>query len=70
MIDLSEKLSEQEKGDFKNAVQEVAGNTPKARVGAEKIKRYSLKAGKVVGDGIRDILVDIVSEVVKKTLLQ
>ena len=45
LIRFNEYLSDEEKGDFLEALKETTRDTPKARVAAEKIKRYGKKLG-------------------------
>lgn len=68
LASLSEGFSETEMLDFKNSIDNLVQNSPNVEVAKVKYKKYAIKAGKGIAQGIRDILVDIVSESVKKTI--
>ncbi len=68
LIDLSETLSEQEKEDFKNSVTNLIKSSASSNVAQLKLKKYVSKAGTEIAKGMREILVDVVSETVKKSI--
>jgi len=68
LIRFNEDLSDEEKSDFLEALKETTRDTPKARVAAEKMKRYGKKLGTEAMKTLREILTDIASEVVKKSM--
>lgn len=65
---MSDSLTEEEQSDFISAIPTLYTETPQTKVGILKFKKYAAKAGSVIGDGLRDILVDIISESIKKAL--
>jgi hypothetical protein len=67
LIDMS-ALAENEKNDFKQSVAELTKDTPKAKVACEKFKKYSVKVGKALGDGIKEIVTNVAAEAIKKAL--
>jgi hypothetical protein len=69
LASISEGFSESEIIDFQNSIDSLVRNAPNVEVAKVKYKRYAIKAGKGIAQGIRDILVDIVSESIKKTIL-
>lgn len=68
LIELSEDLNDVDKEDFKLTITELVKDTPKTTVAIVKFNKYLGRAGKVVATGLKDILVDVVSEAVKKSI--
>ncbi len=60
--------SPEDKKLLEASIDELVRDTPAATVAAVRFKSVVAKAGKAVADGFRDILVDILSEAVKKTI--
>ena len=69
LISQADQLSASEKEDFGNAVADLANESPRTVGAAEKLKQYSAKAGKAIGEGVWKIVVDVASEAAKKILL-
>ena len=69
LISQAEQLSASEKVDFGNAVADLAKESPRTAVAVEKLKQYSAKAGKAIGEGVWKIVLDVASEAAKKILL-
>jgi hypothetical protein len=67
LIALTE-LSPEQKADFGKSVEQITADTPQSKAAAHKIKLYLGKAGRELAQGIRDIVVDIGAEAVKKTI--
>lgn len=67
LVDLSD-ASESEKEGLKASIPALTSNTPQTPVAAAKWKRFLQGAGKQVAETSRQILVDVVSETVKKTI--
>ncbi|MCR8561607.1 DUF2321 domain-containing protein [Mucilaginibacter sp. BJC16-A38] len=67
LIEFSE-LDNADKEDFKDSVNNLMQNTPNTSLAILKFKKYAGKAGMAVGMALKDILVDVVSEAVKKTV--
>ncbi|WP_318531287.1 DUF2321 domain-containing protein [Lactiplantibacillus pentosus] len=67
LISYSE-LSSDEVKDFQGSIPDLLSDTPKTKLASTKFKIYAAKAGTVVAQGLRDILVDIASEAVKKSI--
>lgn len=61
-------LSETEQRELEAAIDDMAKDTPMAQVSAGRFKRLVLKSGASALDGFRTILVDVVSEAVKKVI--
>ena len=67
LIELS-SLSEKEKSDFSATVPDILVDTPRTKVATTKFKIYAAKAGSLVVDGLKDLLVDAASEAAKKAI--
>jgi len=63
-----EGLSESEKDILSKSIDDLILDTPQTTVAAVRFKKYVMKAGRVIADGLRDILVNVVSETAKKTI--
>jgi hypothetical protein len=70
LINLSNDLSESEKTDFKESIEDLIHDTPKTSIALIKFKKYAAKAGGEIAKGLKDILIDLVSESVKKAIWQ
>jgi hypothetical protein len=68
LIELS-TLSHEEKSDYNAAIADLTKDTPKTQVALVKFKTLSIKAGTEIAKGVRDITVNIASEVIKKALI-
>ena len=68
LADELEHLSEQEKDSLKDAVDDIVRDTPQSTVAATRFKRLIIKAGQEASDAFRQILVDITSEAIKKSI--
>ena len=65
---LSDGFTEADIKDFQNSIENIVSNSPNIEVAKVKYLKYIKKAGVAVSNGLKDILVDIVSETVKKTI--
>ena len=70
LISLSSNLNESEKKDFKESIDDLINDTPKTSIALIKFKKYAAKAGGEIAKGLKDILIDLVSESVKKAIWQ
>ena len=61
-------LSIAEKEDFKGSIKDLMIPTPRTTLAVTKYKVYIKKAGTEVAKGLKDILIDVVSETVKKAI--
>lgn len=68
LIQFSENLNDVDKGDLKVSVGNLIEGGPKSSLAIVKFKNYAAKAGKEIASGLKDILVDVVSESVKKSI--
>ncbi len=69
MINLSTDLDTDEKADFKGSIADLVQDTPRTPVAQTKYKKYIGKVSSEIGKGIRDVLVDIASETIRKSLM-
>lgn len=67
LIELS-SLDDLEKSEFKSSIDNLLVDSPKTSVSVTKFKKFVTKAGNEVAKGLRDVLVDVVSESVKKSI--
>jgi len=70
LSDEIENLSPQEREILKKSLDDIVRETPQTTVAVGRFKRLVAKAGKPAADAFRDILVDVVSEAVKKLILE
>ncbi len=61
-------LSSTEKEELSMSIEDMVMDTPNAQVATVRYKRLITKAGQTIANGARDIIVDIVSESIKKAL--
>lgn len=54
---------------IESSMEDIMCEGPKTKVGAMKLKKILGKAGKVIGESLREIFVDIASETAKRVLL-
>lgn len=68
LINLSNDLNNDEKQQLVETVPDLFADTPRTKTAIVKFKLLSKKAGAAIASGLHDILVDVVSEAVKKSL--
>lgn len=68
IISLDENLSKEEKDIIKNAIPDLIVETPSAPVAVAKYRKFIPKAASYTKDGIKNLLVDVVSETIKKSI--
>lgn len=68
LADEFDELSDDEKNKLKLSLPELIKDTPQTVVAETRFKRIMKKAGAEAYDGMKTILVDVVSETVKKSL--
>jgi hypothetical protein len=64
----TEGLTEDERRALERSLDDLVKDTPRSVLAVTRFKTLMTKAGATVATGFRDILVDIVSETVKKSL--
>ncbi len=68
LIELTDNLNNDEKLELQSSITDLVKGGPQTVVAQAKYKKYIGKAGSEVAKGVRDILVDVVSETVKKAI--
>jgi hypothetical protein len=68
LISLDEKLSETDKEIIKYAFPDLIVETPSSPVAIAKYKKLIPRAASYVQDGLKNLLVDVVSESIKKSI--
>ena len=68
LSDELDNLSPEERSLLKKSLDDIVRDTPQAPVAVTRFKRLVTKAGKPAADAFRDILVDILSEAIKKSI--
>ena len=61
-------LTQEEKEQLKNSFPDLVKNTPKTTVAETRFKKLMKKAGSEAYDGMKSILINVVSEAVKKSM--
>ena len=68
LIEFSTELNDSEKNELQSSIQNLLIESPKTNVSVVKFKSYASKAGTEIAKGLKDILIDLVSETVKKSI--
>lgn len=69
LISLDEEMDETSKELIKSAIPDLLVDTPATPIAIAKYKKGVTKAGKIIRDSLYNLLVDVVSETVKKSLI-
>jgi hypothetical protein len=70
LIEFATALTPQERDDWKQTIPILIKDTPKSSLALVKFKKYVAKAGVETGKAVKDIVVSVVSEVVKNAILK
>ncbi len=68
LSDELDNLSPEEREMLKKSLDDIVRDTPQTTVAVNRFKKLVAKAGKPAADAFRDILVDVLSEAVKKSI--
>ena len=68
LVSLDEQLSEEHRSIIKNAIPDLIIDSPTTPVAQAKYKKYMSQATDYVQESARNLLIDVVSETVKKSL--
>ncbi len=68
LSDELDNLSPDERSLLKKSLDDIVRDTPQTAVAVNRFKKLVAKAGKPAADAFRDILVDVLSEAVKKSI--
>jgi hypothetical protein len=69
LLEADGKLSPSEIGQFRSDLIVMTKETPQTQVASLRFKKVMLKVGSSVADGVRTIIVDVLSEAAKKAIL-
>lgn len=67
LIEMSE-LDSTDKESFNESIPDLLVDTPKTKLAITKFKIYTDKIGSGIADGLKEVLVDVVSETVKRAI--
>lgn len=62
------ELSNEELSQFEIDISDLTKDSPKVQAAAIRFKKYMAKAGGAISGGVRDLIVDILSETAKKAI--
>lgn len=68
LIEVSADLSSEEVHQFRSDLTELTKDSPKTQVASLRFRKMMAKVGNSVASGVRDIVVDILSEAAKKAV--
>ena len=68
LADLLDNLNPEERNLLKKSLDDIVRDTPQTTVAVTRFKKLVAKAGPVAADGFRKILVDVLSEAVRKAI--
>lgn len=68
LVEAGANLSPEEVQQFKADLTELTKDSPKTQVASLRFKKVMAKVGSTVASGVRDIVVDVLSEAAKKAL--
>lgn len=70
LIEFTTSLNEQEREDWKQTIPVLIKDSPKTSVAIIKFKTYAVKAGAEIGKAVKDIVIGVVSDVVKNAIMK
>lgn len=68
LVEVSDSLSAEEVQQFRSDLTDLTKDSPKTQVASIRFKKMMAKAGTSVASGVREIVVDILSEAAKKAI--
>lgn len=68
IVDLMDTLNQQEKDDLKSSIDELVRETAKVAIAKVKLKKYLKKVDSDLSDGLKEVLVDILSEELSESI--
>lgn len=68
LVSLDDELSQEHRTIIKNAIPDLIIDSPTTPLAQAKYKKYMSQAAEYVQEGARNLLIDVVSEAVKKSL--
>jgi hypothetical protein len=68
LVEIDGRLTPEEVTQFRMDVTELTKDGPKTQVASVRFKKIMSKVGESIADGVRKIVVDVLSEAAKKTI--
>lgn len=68
LVEVSGKLSDEELVQFKNDLSELTKDSPRVQVASFRFNKVMSKVGTSIADGVKEIVVDVLSEAAKKAI--
>jgi len=68
LIEAADKLTDNELTQFKNDLNELTKDSPRVQVASLRFKKVMSKVGGSIAGGVKEIIVDVLSEAAKKSL--
>ena len=68
LVEAGAALSETELAQFREDLNELTKDTPQVQVASMRLKEVMAKVGHSIASGVRDIVVDVISEAAKKAI--
>lgn len=68
LIHFSDSLSLEEKDDLNKTITDLIKDSPRSQLAQLKFKKYAAKMGKELANGLKNVLIDLVSETAKKAI--
>ena len=68
LIEVGAELSSEELQEFRTDLSELTKDSPKTQVASLRFKKVMTKVGTSIASGVRDIVVDVLSEAAKKAI--
>jgi hypothetical protein len=68
LVEESEGLSKEDKERLTKSINDLIADTPDTNVAVMRVKKWLVKAGNVVGPSVRQIILDMGTEAVKKSM--
>ena len=68
LIHFSDTLTLEEKDDLNKTITDLMKDSPRSQLAQLKFKKYAAKMGKELANGLKNVLIDLVSETAKKAI--
>ncbi|MFC2050467.1 DUF2321 domain-containing protein [Chloroflexota bacterium] len=68
LVKANGNLSDEELAQFRDDLDELTKDSPRVQIASLRFKQVMAKVGNFVADGVKDIVVDILSEAAKKAI--
>jgi hypothetical protein len=68
LVEVGADLSSEEVAQFRSDLTDLTKDSPKTQVASLRFKKLMAKVGKPIASGVRDIVIDVLSETAKKAI--